>query len=174
MDREAPARATPDRRAWEGRFGEALPRLARGTFRLLRPEVRAARLTIPQLHLLGWLERTGPHPSAGWARGAGASPSTVSELVDGLVARGLVRRETDPRDRRRLLLSVTDVGRERLRTVHGRMRRRLAARMATLPTAELARMTRTLERLGDRLLAETGAGGTRGGALAPREAPHAS
>jgi long-chain acyl-CoA synthetase len=40
----------------------------------------------------------------------GVTPSTVTSVVDGLVTRGLVDRSSDPSDRRRVVLSLTDDG----------------------------------------------------------------
>ena len=40
----------------------------------------------------------------------GVTPSTVTSVVDGLVARGLVERSSDPEDRRRVVLSLTPSG----------------------------------------------------------------
>ncbi len=37
-------------------------------------------------------------------------PSTVTSVVDGLCSRGLVARGEDPRDRRRVVLSLTEKG----------------------------------------------------------------
>jgi DNA-binding MarR family transcriptional regulator len=45
------------------------------------------------------------------------APSTLVPLVDGLEARGLLRRGRDPRDRRRTPLSITKRGREALTAV---------------------------------------------------------
>ena len=42
----------------------------------------------------------------------GVSPSTASELTDKLLAAGLISREKSPEDKRRLLIYITDAGRE--------------------------------------------------------------
>lgn len=42
----------------------------------------------------------------------GVSPSTASELTDKLLAAGLISREKSPEDKRRLLIYITDAGRD--------------------------------------------------------------
>jgi DNA-binding MarR family transcriptional regulator len=68
-----------------------------------------AELTLPQYRVLVFLavrERPATHVAAL----LGVSASTMTSVVDGLVARGLVSRSADPSDRRRVLLALTDQG----------------------------------------------------------------
>jgi DNA-binding MarR family transcriptional regulator len=71
---------------------------------------------IPKLgpRLLGGIRRNGGSVgSAGdVARDFGISKQAASKLIDTLVIRGYVERGTDPEDRRRLTLELTDRGRE--------------------------------------------------------------
>jgi DNA-binding MarR family transcriptional regulator len=53
---------------------------------------------------LGVVDRLGPMSAGDLARHTGLAPASVTNLVDRLEARGYLRRETDPRDRRRVLL----------------------------------------------------------------------
>jgi DNA-binding MarR family transcriptional regulator len=57
-------------------------------------------------------------------------PPTVTVIVDGLVARGLVAREPDPDDRRRVTHQLTDSGRDIYETVSAAVAARLG-RIAT-------------------------------------------
>ncbi len=69
-----------------------------------------AELTLPQYRVLVFLairERPANHV----ASLLGVTPSTVTSVVDGLVARDLVARTADPADRRKVVLSLTDNGR---------------------------------------------------------------
>jgi DNA-binding MarR family transcriptional regulator len=75
--------------------GRTLARLAKHVERALTPY----ELTLPQYRLLALL-----------ADGATITPPTVTSVVDGLVARGLVERRPDPNDRRRLPLALTGDG----------------------------------------------------------------
>ena len=51
---------------------------------------------------------------------------TLSRLLNDLVARGLIARQPNVRDRRQRLLELTKAGRELEEALHGRLRRRLA------------------------------------------------
>lgn len=51
---------------------------------------------------------------------------TLSRLLNDLVARGLIARKPNERDRRQRLLELTGAGRELEEAVNGRLRRRLA------------------------------------------------
>lgn len=53
---------------------------------------------------LGVVDRLGPMSAGELARHTGLAPASVTNLVDRLEARGFLRREADPRDRRRVLL----------------------------------------------------------------------
>ena len=59
--------------------------------------------------LMSVLDAPGVTPSA-LADSADVDPPTVTGVADRLVARGYLRREPDPRDRRRQLLYATDAG----------------------------------------------------------------
>ena len=77
----------------------------------------------------------------------GLSRPAMSILVDGLVHRKLVARETDADDRRRLTLSVTRPGQNLYATARLNTQRRLAARLAALDPAEREALVTTLGQL---------------------------
>jgi DNA-binding MarR family transcriptional regulator len=54
------------------------------------------------------------------------SKQTLSRLLNDLVAKGLIERQANTRDRRQRLLRLTDAGRELEEALNGRLRRRLA------------------------------------------------
>jgi DNA-binding MarR family transcriptional regulator len=70
--------------------------------------------------------------------------ATVTRLVDGMVRDGLVRKETDPSDRRRTLVRLTADGAARSRRVARRIERR---RHAILDAAEAAGLAALAQRL---------------------------
>jgi len=70
-------------------------------------------LSLPQYRLLGFLAE-GETASSRLASTMAVSPPSVTSVVDGLVARGLVERGSDASDRRRLPLVLTAAGRELL------------------------------------------------------------
>jgi DNA-binding MarR family transcriptional regulator len=60
---------------------------------------------------LAWLNSTGAHPNQlTLARHAAMDVKMVSQVIGRLVARGLVKRDTDPADTRAKLLRITDAG----------------------------------------------------------------
>lgn len=67
-----------------------------------------------------------------------ATLSATSKLIDGLVERGYVRRETAPDDRRKLVLALTDTGKDVLASVHLEVISRLAGKLARLSPNETA------------------------------------
>ncbi len=71
-------------------------------------------LTLSQYRVLVFLD-PGGRPASDVAALLDVAPSTVTSVVDGLCARGLVVRGEDPYDRRRVVLSLTDTGREMVR-----------------------------------------------------------
>jgi DNA-binding MarR family transcriptional regulator len=78
------------------------------------------------------------------------SPRTVTDLVDGLEARGLVARGPHPKDRRVTLLMLTAAGRESLDAARAVAEASGAAAIAHLSSAEEATLRDLLGRVGDR------------------------
>jgi len=72
-------------------------------------------LTMPERTALSRLERSGPTTSAALAREVQISAQAMGATLGALRARGLVERRRDPDDGRRIVLSVTDAGRQALR-----------------------------------------------------------
>ena len=70
----------------------------------------AVDLSLPQYRVLGLLSE-GSSVSSAVAEQLAVRPPSVTALIDGLVARGLVDRRTIEGDRRRMSLEVTDEGR---------------------------------------------------------------
>lgn len=66
--------------------------------------------TMAQCHVLLELERLGAASLLELTEALGLSKGTVSRTVDGLVGLGLVSRETDESDRRRVSLTLTKQG----------------------------------------------------------------
>jgi len=87
--------------------GRVVARMAKAIERALTP----LDLSLPQYRVLAVLAE-GTTASSTIARQLAVSPPSITALLDGLVARGLVVREPDPLDRRRLTLLLTPAGRE--------------------------------------------------------------
>ena len=68
----------------------------------------------------------------------GLSLPAMSTLVDGLVSRGLVIRQENREDRRRMTLSLTSLGRSKLDSAYKAARVQLAKSLRRLPSADCA------------------------------------
>jgi long-chain acyl-CoA synthetase len=66
-------------------------------------------LTLPQYRVLGILAE-GSAAASGLAGRLAVRPSSVTAIIDGLAARGLVDRKHEEGDRRRIALRLTDEG----------------------------------------------------------------
>jgi DNA-binding MarR family transcriptional regulator len=107
------------------------------------------RLTLSQYSLLTSLA-TGPGARVSdLASEAGIAPSTASRILDALERRDVVRRERSPEDRRGVVVSLTDGGREALRRQDGWMRERQMTFFDELPEAERDVVSDLLVRLAD-------------------------
>jgi DNA-binding MarR family transcriptional regulator len=83
--------------------------------RLVR-RLRAERrdLSLSQVTVLARLDRNGPAGTSDLAAGERVRPQSMAATVAALVAAGLVARHADTHDRRRVLIALTDAGRETL------------------------------------------------------------
>ncbi|MFD0356062.1 MarR family winged helix-turn-helix transcriptional regulator [Streptomyces sp. NPDC127110] len=101
-------------------------------------------LTSTQAKVLAQLD--GPVPMRGLAALLACDASNVTGIVDRLQARGLVRREPEPRDRRVKNVVATDEGRDVMRRVREEMQATHGA-LDALDAAEGATLYALLERL---------------------------
>ncbi|WP_020691654.1 MarR family winged helix-turn-helix transcriptional regulator [Aeromicrobium massiliense] len=85
---------------------------------------------------LGVLERSGGRRITALADQEGVSQPAMTGLVQRLEASGLVRREDDPADGRVSLISITDAGREALRTRRAEQDAAMGAWLDRLSPAE--------------------------------------
>lgn len=82
--------------------------------RRLRQVPVIGALTFPETAALGRLDRGGPAAAADLARQEQISPQSMGATLGELEARGLVKRQPDPTDGRRILLSISAAGRREL------------------------------------------------------------
>jgi DNA-binding MarR family transcriptional regulator len=126
------------------RFIDALRR-ARGRV----PVGSDHHLTLAQLHLAGVVDARPGMTVRELARAAGVTQPTVTRALDGLQRHDLVRREASPRDRRCVLVDLTDSGRELLRAERERLAARRHELLAELSPEERAQAGRLLDRLAE-------------------------
>jgi DNA-binding MarR family transcriptional regulator len=116
----------------------------------IRVEMRRSRgpgVSVPQFRVLTYLNRTDGASLSAVADRVGLSLPAMSRLIDGLVARDLVRREESSADRRRVTLRLTDLGRELVRTARAGAQARLAEALAALSPAQRAEVAQAMQRL---------------------------
>jgi DNA-binding MarR family transcriptional regulator len=94
--------------------------------RRLRQVQAEGELTLPESAALTRLDRSGPSTASALARLEQISPQSMGATLGALKARGLVERRPDPQDGRRVVLSVTDSGRQVLRDKRNARTERLA------------------------------------------------
>jgi DNA-binding MarR family transcriptional regulator len=73
-------------------------------------------LTMPETSALSRLDRGGPMTSSDLARQDRVSPQSMGVTVAALEQRGLIARDRDPGDGRRITLSLTEAGRQVVHT----------------------------------------------------------
>ncbi len=99
--------------------------------RRLRQAKADGELTLPESSALARLDRGGPATSAALAKLDQISPQSMGATLAGLEARGLVDRGSDPGDGRRVVMSVTEAGRQALQDRRNAGTERLARALAT-------------------------------------------
>ncbi len=94
-------------------------------------------LSLPQYRILGLLDERSA-VSSDLAERLAVRPPTITAVVDGLVARGLVERRTVVADRRRVDHVLTEVGRRALRAADAAVTGRLDEIAGCLGSSEEA------------------------------------
>lgn len=111
-----------------------LVELSRAMRLVEKSEVGCCGITLSQCHLLLEVDRRAEGASLSEvAPVLGLDLSTVSRVADGLVRRGLIRREADPQDRRRAVLFPTDKGRALASTIRENMHAYTRAVLEQIP-----------------------------------------
>ncbi len=105
---------------------------------------RAAALSVPQFRAMAFVDG---HPRAclyHLADHLGVTRPTASVIVERLVQRGLLARRTDPRERRRIALTLTPEGARQLEDARRATRSEIAKVLAPLPGEALDRIAEGL------------------------------
>jgi DNA-binding MarR family transcriptional regulator len=123
--------------------------------RKLRQIQLGADLSMPESLTLSRLDRGGPATSSDLARLDKISPQSMGATLAVLEQRGLVARSRDPEDGRRIVLSITEQGRQVTRDRRDARTEHIARALQTgFTEAELGQLravTPLLERLAEKL-----------------------
>jgi DNA-binding MarR family transcriptional regulator len=118
--------------------------------RVIRKEFRSQRgpgFTVPEFRSLAFVNRSPGASLNEVADHLGLEPPTASKLVETLVQRGLVRREEDPDDRRRVRLNILPKGKVAIDKAYEHTRLFLVRRLAHLSDEERKTVLRSMELL---------------------------
>ena len=123
--------------------------------RRLAQEDRATGVSAPRLSALSVLVFGGPTTIGLLAGIEGVTPPTMTRLVAGMAADGLVERRSDPDDRRVVRVAASERGRSLLLAGRDRRVSTLAAMLAPLTPKERRRLT-SAARIIEAMLAPSG------------------
>ena len=120
---------------------ETIPALMRGLHGSMRHMKRADEepLTMGQLRMMEML-RCQPFTLSELAARHHVTPSTMSRTIDVLVRKAWVARQSDPSDRRQVILTLTDEGKAAHTAMIGQTREAVARLMAQLDDHERAKL----------------------------------
>ncbi|MFZ0383695.1 MAG: MarR family transcriptional regulator [Solirubrobacteraceae bacterium] len=105
-------------------------------YRRLRQTREVGDLSLPESTALSRLDRHGPITAAELARLEQVSPQSIGATVQSLEARQLIDRAPDPGDGRRMILSLTQAGRETVYSKRTARTEQLTGALAALTADE--------------------------------------
>lgn len=123
---------------------EVVPAVMR-TVRTQMRESSAPNLSVPQFRALGFIDRNRGASLSEVAEHIGLTLPSMSKLIDGLVERKVVIRQSHADDRRRITLALTARGCALLQSARESTQASLAERMSTLTAAERATVVRAMQ-----------------------------
>jgi DNA-binding MarR family transcriptional regulator len=122
---------------------EALPHLM-SSLREMLEETDNLELTVPQFRTLLFVHRHKKANLSDAASHLGLTLPSTSKMVDHLVRREILGRESDETDRRKIVIRLTERGDAMLRGAHRLVRRRLTGLLEEMGKQEIATLHRTL------------------------------
>jgi MarR family 2-MHQ and catechol resistance regulon transcriptional repressor len=125
-----------------------LLRAGRSVLARVEPRLAAAGLTPTQFGVMEAILHKGPLGQRELSRKVLTSAGNMTDLVDKLEARGLVRRARHKSDRRAVSVELTPVGRDLIEPLFARHADDIAAAMGELNGEELQQLSDLLHRLG--------------------------
>jgi DNA-binding MarR family transcriptional regulator len=108
-------------------------------------------LTPARTHLLWELSRLGPSTQQVLATSLKVSPRNITGLVDALEAAGFVIRRSHPRDRRAILVTLTDRGSQAIAEMEYERAQTASALIANLSSDQVEQLRQGLDSVAARL-----------------------
>jgi DNA-binding MarR family transcriptional regulator len=128
---------------------ENILELAAKLFRQLLPavprELLGMDMTMPQLKIMLILFLNGPVRMSDLAENLGVTLATGTGLVDRLVERGMIERESTPTDRRVVLCHLSESGQKAVTGIWEAAKNRSKELLEAMDTAKLMMFTEVLE-----------------------------
>lgn len=106
----------------------------------IRAEFRSQRsrdLSVAQFRTLAYIKNNNGASLSSLAAHIGLTLPSMSKLIDGLVSRGLVTRDSDPEDRRKICLCLTSAGKNELEAAYEHTQAFLADKISSLAKEDL-------------------------------------
>ena len=107
-------------------------------------------LTLPQYRVMGILAE-GSAAASGLADRLAVRPPSITAIIDGLVARGLVDRKQEDSDRRKISVRLTAEGKRVYEAADRSVNEHMSAIAACLPSKDETMALRSLELWGEAL-----------------------
>ena len=137
---------------------EPLREIARLYLRQQREAVACGGTSLTECWIVTDLGRSGDRTLTELARSIGFDKSWTSRAVEALAAEGLVAKETDGADARRLRISLTAAGRKRFEAMNSRLEDHARQVMNRIPRAKRAAVKQALALVHEALRAHADAG----------------
>ncbi len=125
----------------------ALRRILRRVNEHSRMLARESGMTVPQVLALKAVAELELATPAVVARAIQLTPSTTTAVLDRLEGAGMIRRERSPDDRRKVLLVLTDEGRERAAKLPPPLQERFLERLDAIEALERGKLLDALDRI---------------------------
>jgi DNA-binding MarR family transcriptional regulator len=104
-------------------------------------------ISMAHVFLMSMIDKHGALPMTRVAELLGSGLPTATGLVTRMQERGLVRRDHDTRDRRVVLVSLTDAGAAEVRELHEARQRRMTAAITQLSASDQERLLASIRSL---------------------------
>ena len=127
----------------------SLRRIQRRTELYARSLAQSADLSVSQLKVMQLLASHDAATPRELVRMTALSNASITSLIDKLEARGMVGRRKDPADRRKVVLALTETGRDVLKTAPNTLQDHFELLFSNLPEWERSMVVSALERVAD-------------------------